>query len=148
VRLGGPGDSSTHGAGCQASSSEELYVLSGFATANAIMIYIHIAFAAGKAVQRQFNKSRQDARRPRRKKLFRSFWLRHGECDYIYIAFAARKAVQRQVNAPRQDARRPRRKRLFCSFWLRHSECDYSRLTRFNGELNFIIIIVVDRAQY
>ncbi|KAN0075661.1 hypothetical protein V8E54_006931 [Elaphomyces granulatus] len=30
----------------------------------------------------QFNTSRQDARRPRRKKLFCSYWLRHGECDY------------------------------------------------------------------
>jgi hypothetical protein len=30
----------------------------------------------------QFNTSRQDARRPRRKKVFCSFWIRHGECDY------------------------------------------------------------------
>ncbi|OXV11686.1 hypothetical protein Egran_00555 [Elaphomyces granulatus] len=35
------------------------------------------------AAGRQFNTSRQDAtRRPRRKKMFCSFWLRHGECDY------------------------------------------------------------------
>jgi hypothetical protein len=35
------------------------------------------------AAGRQSNTSRQDApRRPRRKKMFCSFWLRHGECDY------------------------------------------------------------------